>query len=91
MPGIDFNQTYSPTIRMTSIRFILAIACQHNLELRQVDVKGAYLNGVLEEDIYMRQPKGFVKEGEEGLICKLHKSLYGLKQLGRVWHNTLKN
>ena len=54
MPGIDFNQTYSPTIRMTSIRFILAIACQYNLKLRQVDVKGAYLNGVLEEDIYMR-------------------------------------
>ena len=76
---------------MTSIRLIFAIACQKNFELRQIDVKGAYLNGTLEEDIYMRQPKGFIKRGEEHFVCKLHKSLYGLKQLGRVWHNTLKD
>ena len=69
---------------MTSIRLIFAITCQKNFELHQIDVKGAYLNGTLEEDIYMHQPKGFMKQGEEHFICKLHKSLYGLKQSGCV-------
>ena len=88
--GLDFNETYSPTIRFTSIRLILALACRHNLFLRHIDIKGAYLNGKLEEDVYMRQPEGFIAEGTENLVCKLRKSIYGLKQSGRVWHNTLK-
>ena len=64
---------------MTSIRLIFAIAYQKNFELCQIDPKGAYLNGTLEEDIYMHQPKGFIKQGEEHFVCKLHRSLYGLK------------
>ena len=90
IPGLDFNETYSPTICFTSIRLILALTCKYNLNLRHIDIKGAYLNEKLEEDVYMRQPQGFIKQGEEHLICKLRKSLYGLKQSGRVWHNTLK-
>ena len=88
--GIDFNETYSPTIRLTSIRLILALACFMNLELRQIDVKGAYLNGIIEEDVYMRQPEGFIVQGKEDMVCKLNKGVYGLKQSGRVWHQTLK-
>ena len=58
---MDFNETYSPTIWFTSIRFILALAAHHNLELQQVDVKGAYLNGRLEESVYMQQPEGYIE------------------------------
>ena len=90
VPGLDFNKTYSPTIRFTSIRLILALACRYNLELHHINVKGAYLNGVLDEDVYMRQPEGFIEKGKEHLVCKLKKGLYGLKQSGRVWHETLK-
>jgi hypothetical protein len=91
VPGLDFNETYSPTIRFTTIRLILALACKYNLEVRQIDVKGAYLNGILEDDVYMRQPEGFVQPGKENLVCKLYKGIYGLKQSGRVWHHTLKS
>ena len=55
-----------------------------------MDVKGAYLNGILEDKVYMRQLEGFIKTGKEDLVCKLKKGIYGLKQLGRVWHQTLK-
>ena len=90
VPGIDFDETYSPTIRFTSIRLILALACRYNLELRHIDVKGAYLNGILEDEVYMKQPEGFVEKGKEHLVCKLNKGIYGLKQSGRVWHETLR-
>ena len=73
--GLDFNETFSPTIRFTSIRFILAMACCYNLKQRHVDVKGAYLNGILDDDVYMRQPEGFIKQGEEHLVCKLNKDI----------------
>ena len=88
IPGLDFNETYSLTIRFTSIQLILALTCKHGLQ--HIDIKGAYLNGKLEEDVYMHQLQGFIQQGEEHLVCKLGKSLYGLKQSGRVWHNTLK-
>ena len=91
IPGQDFNETYSPTIRFTTIRLILALASRYDLELRQINIKGAYLNGILEEDIYMHQPEGFIKKGKEDMVCKLNKGIYGLKQSGRVWHQTLKN
>ena len=92
IPGVDFTETYSPTIRLTSIRFILAYACQNNLELKQVDIKGAYLNGRLDDDdVYMRQPDGFIVQGKEDFVCKLNKGMYGLKQSGRVWHHTLRS
>ena len=72
-------------IHLTSIRFILAYTCQNDLELKQVDIKGAYLNGQLDDDnVYMRQPDGFIIEGKEDFVCKLNKSMYGLKQSGRV-------
>ena len=65
---------------MTSIRTVLSIAVSMNLEVEQLDVKTEFLHGDLEEEIYMRQPEGFVKRGKEHLVCRLKKSLYGLKQ-----------
>jgi Reverse transcriptase (RNA-dependent DNA polymerase) len=91
IPGVDFNETNSPMIRFTSIRFILAIAAQFNLELQQINVKGVYLNGILDETVYMWQPEGFIEKGKESYVCKLEKGIYGLKQSGRLWFQTLKS
>ena len=79
--GIDYEETFSPVARYTSIsRTILAIVNQLDLELHQMDVSTAFLNGDLKEEIYMKQPEGYIEEGKENLVCKLNKSLYGLKQ-----------
>ena len=87
-PGFDFKETFAPTVRYSTIRTILAIAALEDLELRSVDISHAYLNGTLEEEIYMQQPEGFEVGGPE-YVCRLWKSLYGLKQAGRVWNKTL--
>ena len=77
--GVDFNEIYSPVVKHTSIRVLLAFVNQYDLELEQMDVKTAFLHGNLEERILMAQPEGFVKKGDEGNVCLLKKSLYGLK------------
>ena len=84
--GLDYFDTYSPVTRITSIRMVLAIAALRNLEIHQIDVKTAFLNGDLDEEIYMEQPEGFVAPGQEKKVCKLVKSLYGLKQAPKQWH-----
>ena len=84
--GLDYFDTYSPVTRITSIRLVLAIAAIRNLQVHQMDVKTAFLNGELEEEIYMEQPEGFVASGQENKVCKLVKSLYGLKQAPKQWH-----
>jgi hypothetical protein len=87
--GVDFNETFAPVAKFTSIRALLALAATYDLEIHQMDVKTAFLNGDLEEDIYMVQPEGFVVEGKEDLVCKLNKSLYGLKQASRAWYQKM--
>lgn len=84
--GIDYNQTYSPTVRPESLRLLFAIAVEMNYHIHQIDVSTAYLNGELEEEIYMEQPEGFIDEKHPEFVCKLHRSLYGLKQSGRQWN-----
>ncbi|PNX71449.1 retrotransposon-related protein, partial [Trifolium pratense] len=84
--GFDYFDTYSPVARMTSIRVAIALASIHNLVIHQMDVKTAFLNGDLEEEIYMDQPEGFVVPGKENKVCRLVKSLYGLKQAPKQWH-----
>lgn len=84
VPGMDYNDTYSPVVRLESIRLILALAHAHNWEIQQMDVKGAYLNGKLKEEIYMKQPEGY--DDDTGRLCRLIKTLYGLKQSGREWN-----
>ena len=78
--GIDFDEIFSPVVKMSSIRVVLGMAATMDLEVEQLDVKTTFLHGDLEEEIYMEQPKGFAVEGKEHLVCKLNKSLYGLKQ-----------
>ncbi|KAI3677608.1 hypothetical protein L6452_36874 [Arctium lappa] len=84
--GQDFFDTYSPVTRITSIRMLVAITAIHNLKIHQMDVKTAFLNGELEEEIYMQQPEGFIVKGQENKVWKLVKSLYGLKQTPKQWH-----
>ncbi|KAJ4708896.1 Retrovirus-related Pol polyprotein from transposon TNT 1-94 [Melia azedarach] len=77
---MDYNEIFSPVVRHTSIRVLLAIVAHQDLEVKQLDVKTAFLHGELEEEIYMTQPDGFQVPGKEDYVCKLKKSLYGLKQ-----------
>ncbi|PHT40240.1 Retrovirus-related Pol polyprotein from transposon TNT 1-94 [Capsicum baccatum] len=84
--GIDFNEVFSPVVRHSSIRVLLALVALYDLELEQLDVKTAFLHGNLEEEIYIQQPEGFVVPGKENHVCRLKKSLYGLKQSPRQWY-----
>ena len=83
--GLDYKETFAPVAKFASIRTLLALAAHQNYEVHQMDVKTAFLNGDLDVDLYMQQPEGFVIAGQEQLVCKLRKSIYGLKQAGRAW------
>jgi hypothetical protein len=87
-PGFDYTETFAPTPKWAALRAILAIAAIEDLELESVDISSAYLNGELAEEVYMRQPEGFVEKGNDW-FWRLLKSLYGLKQAGRCWHKKL--
>ena len=87
--GIDFTDTFAPVVRWETIRILLAIATHLKWPIHQLDVLTAFLNGILEEDVYMHQPLGFIQPGAEHLVCKLHKSLYGLRQSPRAWYARL--
>jgi len=78
--GVDYDETFSPVAMFKSIRIILAVTAYFYYEIWQMDVKIAFLNGNLTEDVYMMQPEGFVDPTDAGKICKLQKSIYGLKQ-----------
>ncbi|GKB94662.1 zinc finger, CCHC-type containing protein, partial [Tanacetum coccineum] len=82
---ITLNKLH-PVARITSIRVLFALASLYNLPIHQMDVKTAFLNGDLDEEVYMKQPEGFVLPGHENKVCKLKKSLYGLKQAPKQWH-----
>ena len=84
--GEDFLTTYSPVARLTTIQVLLPLATSYGLLIHQMDVKTTFLNGESEEEIYMDQLNGFVANGQEGMVCKLLKSLYGLKQATKQWH-----
>ncbi|KAJ4718466.1 Retrovirus-related Pol polyprotein from transposon TNT 1-94 [Melia azedarach] len=83
---VDYNEIFSPVVRHTSIKVLPAIVAHQDLELEQLDVKTAFLHGDLEEEIYMTQPDGFQVPGKKDYVCKLKKSLYGLKQSPRQWY-----
>jgi len=89
--SIDYDETFYPVVRFESVRTIIALAAKHNLQLRQVDITTAFLNGELKEDIFMKQPKGFEIKGREHMVCKLKRSIYGLKQASRCWNQALDN
>ena len=87
--GEDYDETFCPVVRHESIRTLIALAVQNGLKLHQMDITTAFLNGELKEDVYMKQPEGFTVKGQEDLVCRLKRSIYGLKQSGRCWNNTL--
>ncbi|KAD7117932.1 hypothetical protein E3N88_05200 [Mikania micrantha] len=84
--GVDYDETFSPVAMIKSIRILLAIAAYYDYEIWQMDVKTAFLNGHLSEDVYMVQPEGFVDPKYPNKVCKLNKSIYGLKQASRCWN-----
>ena len=84
--GIDYMETFSPVSKKDSLRIIMALVAHFDLELQQMDVKTAFLNGELEEEVYMKQPEGFPSSDGEQLLCKLKKCIYGLKQASRQWY-----
>ncbi|CAJ2645128.1 unnamed protein product [Trifolium pratense] len=87
--GVDFDETFAPVARLESIRLLLAVACILKFKLYQMDVKSAFLNGYLNEEVYVEQPKGFVDPSFPNHVYKLRKALYGLKQAPRAWYERL--
>ena len=87
--GVNYTETFSPVIRYSSIRMLIAIAVEHELYMHQMDVSTAYLNGDLHEEVYMHQPEGFKDPDNPKKVLQLKKSLYGLKQSGREWNAKL--
>ncbi|KAL0448696.1 UNVERIFIED_CONTAM: Retrovirus-related Pol polyprotein from transposon RE2 [Sesamum latifolium] len=85
-PGVDFEETYLPVAMAKSIRILLAISAYYDYEIWQMDVKKAFLNGFIEEEIYMDQSVGFISIEEEQKFCCLHRSIYGLKQAFQSWN-----
>ena len=87
--GEDYNQVFAPFVRWESVGALISMATQINKQIHQMDVDVAFLNGILKEDIYMTQPYGFVEKDNEHLVCKLERSIYGLKQSPRFWNEVL--
>ena len=88
-PGIDYEEVFAPVSKYSTLRILLAITADQDLEIHQLDIKTAFLNGKLHEDVYIEQPPGY-NNGNPDIACKLNKALYGLKQASRAWHHTLK-
>lgn len=87
--GVDFEETYSPVVRHSSLRYLFAMAARLNLEIDQMDAVTAFFQGELTEKIYMEQPPYFEDTRNESKVCRLNKALYGLKQASRVWNQKL--
>ena len=86
--GDDYNEMFCPVVILESFHVLIALLVQYGLKLHQIDVTTAFLNVELEE-VYMRQPEGFITKGKEHLVCKLNKSMYGLKQSPCCWNTAL--
>jgi hypothetical protein len=88
--GLDFGETFAPVARLEAIRILLAFAASKGFKLYQIDVKSAFLNGVIQEEVFVRQPPGFENPKYPNRVYKLSKALYGLKQAPWVWYARLK-
>jgi hypothetical protein len=89
--GLNFIETCAPVVRLETIRILLAYACVHNIKLYQMDVKSAFLNSYINEEVYVEQPPGFEDYKKPNHVYKLKKALYGLKQAPRAWYERLRD
>jgi hypothetical protein len=89
--GLDFEETFAPVARLESIRILLAYVAHHSFKLFQMDVKNAFLNGPIKEEVYVEQPPGFEDDRYPDHVYKLSKALYGLKQAPRTWYECLRD
>jgi hypothetical protein len=87
--GVDFEEVFAPVARMDIVKLILAVAAQLGWHVHHLDVKFAFLNGELQEEVYVCQPPGFEAKGQEDKVLKLQKALYGLRQAPRAWNTKL--
>jgi hypothetical protein len=87
--GVDYEETFAPVARYTSIRVVISIASVLGWQIHQMDVKTTFLNGVIEEEVYIEQPQGFEVHGRDSHVCRLRKALYGLKQAPRAWYSRI--
>ena len=85
-PGIDYNETFSPVARLDTVRTMLAMGGHHKWKVYQRDVESTFLNGILQEEVYVKQPSGYQILGHEHKFYRLKKALYGLKQAPRAWY-----
>ena len=83
--GLDYTEVFALTVLFVTLRVLMAMVAEEDLEMHQKDVSNAFLNGAMDEKVFMSQPEGFIKEGGEGQFCKLNKALYGTKQAARQW------
>ncbi|KAF0926070.1 hypothetical protein E2562_021786 [Oryza meyeriana var. granulata] len=88
-PGVDFDEVFAPVARIESVHLLLALAAQEGWPVHHMDVKSAFLNGELIEEVYVRQPPGFTVAGHEDKVLHLDKALYGLRQAPRAWNAKL--
>ena len=89
--GLDFGEIYVPVARLKAIRILLDYACAHDSKLYQMDVKSAFLNGYINEEVYIEQPPSFEDDKKPDHVYKLKKALYGLKQAPRAWYERLRD
>lgn len=89
-PGVDFMETFSPVVKATTIRVILAFVVSFDWRIHQVDINNVFLNGKLQEEVFLTQPQGFADKLHHDFVCKWQKALYGLKQAPKAWYDKLK-
>ena len=87
--GVDYEETFAPVARYTLIRSIISIAAEMGWKIHQMDVKTTFLNGFIQEEVYIEQPQGFEVHVKESHVCRLKKALYGLKQAPRAWYSRI--